>query len=91
MLHVAAGQLINQFVQIANFAYGGFFDAFHADAVDHAFDQSTRRVQLRCLRQKGLEVRLFFQVGFQVCLIVPGYPADDFIDFGIVAALSTLA
>src|SRR5262245_58216205 len=37
-------QLVDQFIEVANFLHGWFFDVFHADPTDHTSDQSSRRI-----------------------------------------------
>lgn len=41
MLWPALGQLINEFIQVANFSHGGLLDIFHPDTADHALDQGS--------------------------------------------------
>lgn len=81
------GQLVDQLIQVADFAHCLFFDVFHADAAEDAFNQGARRIRVRRLLEEGLPIGLLVELDIELILTVSGQPANDFIDFGFGASL----
>src|SRR5690606_40003654 len=63
---LAAGEFVDELVEIADFAHERVFDLFDADAADHALNQRARRVEGRGVGEEGLEIRSRFQDGLKL-------------------------
>src|SRR5690606_16419302 len=81
------GELVNEFVEVAELAHQRLLNFLHADAAYNAGDQKARRVQLRRVREELLEARLLRKLGFQRGLAVAGEPTEDLVDLGPGAPL----
>ena len=55
-------QLIDQFVQVANFSHGWLFDILHSDTANHAFNRGSRRINFRGLFKECFKVGLVFKL-----------------------------
>lgn len=55
-------QLVNQLVEVTDFAHERVFDLFHSDAADQALDECPRGVEFRRLGKEGLEIGSAFKL-----------------------------
>lgn len=81
------GQLIDQFVEDADFAHQRVFDLLHPHAADDAGDEQSRRVEGRGGREEVAKTGAGGERGRERGVAVPGEPAEDFVHFGPAAAL----
>ncbi len=84
----AFGDLVDEFVEIADRLHRRLFDIFDSDTADDAFNFRAEGIEFRCISEEGLEVRLRLEMRIQFLLAVPGEPAGDFINLCLGAALS---
>src|SRR6185369_3323494 len=73
-------QLINQFIQVANFSHDWLLYVLHSDTANHALDQGSRGIDFGSVCKKCLKVGLFLQLSFELLLTVSRQPRDDLID-----------
>src|SRR5262245_56616483 len=84
---LALGELVDEFVEVADLAHHRLLNLLHADAAYDVVDQKARRVHLRRVREEILKACLLRKLGFQRGLAVAGEPAEDLADLGPGAAL----
>ncbi len=83
----ALGEFVDEFVEDADFAHGGFFDLLDADAADEAGDEGAVGVQPGGVLEEVYEDGLLGDLLLQRFLRVAGVPADHLVELVGGAAL----
>src|SRR5690606_15363900 len=85
---LARGEFVDDLVELAQLAFERVLDLLDAIAADHAGDQVAVRVELRSLREEGLEVGLARNLIGEARGVVSRQPFDHLVELGPGSSLS---